>query len=182
MWNTAIFSVASPAPRTTSSRPRDMPGNAWLLNADPEPDSTPMAKRCRVAVCDDAAVPTAASAVLRPSATAWVPTADADACAATGRVRVVTMLARVEMGQEPPPPEPFLMAPQSALQYSDPAGQAQYAGGDVLEAERPRMALGGTEAMVLDPADPSTWRNTPRNAACPCGSGKKFKHCHGRMA
>ena len=96
--------------------------------------------------------------------------------------RVVTMLARVEMGQEPPPPEPFLMAPQSNLQYSDPAGQAQYAGGDVLEAERPRMALGGTEAMVLDPADPSTWRNTPRNAACPCGSGKKFKHCHGRMA
>jgi len=24
------------------------------------------------------------------------------------------------------------------------------------------------------------WEATPRNAACPCGSGRKFKHCHGR--
>jgi preprotein translocase subunit SecA len=22
---------------------------------------------------------------------------------------------------------------------------------------------------------------TPRNAMCPCGSGKKYKHCHGRV-
>ena len=26
-----------------------------------------------------------------------------------------------------------------------------------------------------------SWANTPRNAACPCGSGKKFKHCHGAL-
>lgn len=25
------------------------------------------------------------------------------------------------------------------------------------------------------------WRNTPRNAPCPCGSGKRYKHCHGRL-
>ncbi|MEM8580836.1 MAG: preprotein translocase subunit SecA [Pseudomonadota bacterium] len=30
--------------------------------------------------------------------------------------------------------------------------------------------------------DPSTWGNPGRNDACPCGSGKKFKHCHGRYA
>jgi preprotein translocase subunit SecA len=30
-------------------------------------------------------------------------------------------------------------------------------------------------------ADESTWGDTPRNNACPCGSGKKFKHCHGRF-
>ena len=29
--------------------------------------------------------------------------------------------------------------------------------------------------------DPSTWGNPGRNSACPCGSGKKFKHCHGRF-
>ncbi len=29
--------------------------------------------------------------------------------------------------------------------------------------------------------DPSTWGNPGRNDACPCGSGKKFKHCHGRL-
>jgi len=28
--------------------------------------------------------------------------------------------------------------------------------------------------------DPSDWSNTPRNATCPCGSGKKYKLCHGR--
>ncbi|NCC04074.1 MAG: preprotein translocase subunit SecA [Proteobacteria bacterium] len=31
----------------------------------------------------------------------------------------------------------------------------------------------------FNPADPATWVNTPRNAPCPCGSGKKYKHCHG---
>ena len=26
------------------------------------------------------------------------------------------------------------------------------------------------------------WRNIPRNSPCPCGSGKKYKHCHGKVA
>ncbi len=30
--------------------------------------------------------------------------------------------------------------------------------------------------------DPSTWGNPARNDACPCGSGEKFKHCHGKLA
>jgi preprotein translocase subunit SecA len=29
--------------------------------------------------------------------------------------------------------------------------------------------------------DPTTWGNPSRNDPCPCGSGKKFKHCHGRV-
>ncbi len=33
-----------------------------------------------------------------------------------------------------------------------------------------------------DPNDPTTWGKVGRNEACPCGSGKKFKHCHGRFA
>jgi preprotein translocase subunit SecA len=35
---------------------------------------------------------------------------------------------------------------------------------------------------AVDPNDPATWRHTSRNAPCPCGSGKKYKHCHGRLA
>ncbi|MDG1437889.1 MAG: preprotein translocase subunit SecA, partial [Emcibacteraceae bacterium] len=35
-----------------------------------------------------------------------------------------------------------------------------------------------TPAMV---GKPSAWKNTPRNANCPCGSGKKYKHCHGQV-
>ena len=87
--------------------------------------------------------------------------------------RVTTMLARVEIGPQAEPEPLFQPALPSTMQYSDPAASAQYAGGDVLEAERPRAAV--------DPADPSTWRATPRNALCPCGSGKKYKHCHGRI-
>ena len=30
--------------------------------------------------------------------------------------------------------------------------------------------------------DPTTWGNPGRNDPCPCGSGKKFKHCHGKLA
>ena len=33
----------------------------------------------------------------------------------------------------------------------------------------------------FDGSDPSTWGNPGRNDACPCGSGKKFKHCHGKL-
>ncbi len=96
--------------------------------------------------------------------------------------RVTTMLARVELGPEAPPEPAFQPAARQSLQYSDPAASAPYAGGDVLEAERPRVAVGLQAATAIDPADPSTWRDTPRNALCPCGSGKKYKHCHGRMA
>jgi preprotein translocase subunit SecA len=36
-------------------------------------------------------------------------------------------------------------------------------------------------APEFDESDQSTWGNPGRNEPCPCGSGKKFKHCHGRM-
>jgi preprotein translocase subunit SecA len=39
-----------------------------------------------------------------------------------------------------------------------------------------RRGAGG----ALDPSDPSTWGKVSRNAECPCGSGKKYKHCHGK--
>jgi len=37
-------------------------------------------------------------------------------------------------------------------------------------------------APRLDPQNPETWGRVPRNAPCPCGSGKKFKHCHGAVS
>jgi preprotein translocase subunit SecA len=39
-----------------------------------------------------------------------------------------------------------------------------------------RKAEGG-----FDPASPATWGKVSRNALCPCGSGKKYKQCHGRL-
>jgi preprotein translocase subunit SecA len=53
----------------------------------------------------------------------------------------------------------------------------------------PRMAqaplLAGAPqgaAPARNPKDPNSWGKVRRNEPCPCGSGKKFKHCHGRFA
>jgi preprotein translocase subunit SecA len=37
-----------------------------------------------------------------------------------------------------------------------------------------------TEAPLQQPVVKDEWSKTPRNAPCPCGSGKKFKMCHGK--
>jgi preprotein translocase subunit SecA len=36
--------------------------------------------------------------------------------------------------------------------------------------------------LERNPDDASTWGRVGRNEPCPCGSGKKYKHCHGRFA
>jgi preprotein translocase subunit SecA len=49
----------------------------------------------------------------------------------------------------------------------------------------PAMAGAEDRAAPLagfDESDPTTWGNPGRNDLCPCGSGEKFKHCHGRLA
>jgi preprotein translocase subunit SecA len=34
----------------------------------------------------------------------------------------------------------------------------------------------------IDPEDPATWGKVARNAPCPCASGRKYKHCHGKLS
>jgi len=46
--------------------------------------------------------------------------------------------------------------------------------------EGPKRLL-NTARQELDPNDPSTWGKVPRNASCPCGSGRKYKHCCGKL-
>ncbi|MFT5652007.1 MAG: preprotein translocase subunit SecA [Yoonia sp.] len=41
---------------------------------------------------------------------------------------------------------------------------------------------GGTPRDGFVEDDPTTWGTPSRNDACPCGSGNKFKHCHGKLA
>ena len=51
-------------------------------------------------------------------------------------------------------------------------------------AAAPVAALAAAPVAALagfDAAEPATWGNPGRNDACPCGSGEKFKHCHGRV-
>jgi len=56
------------------------------------------------------------------------------------------------------------------------AAKARHPGSKVAEPD------GEATAQAFDENDPSTWGNPGRNEPCPCGSGKKFKHCHGRLA
>jgi len=51
-----------------------------------------------------------------------------------------------------------------------------------VEGAAPQRASAGAAVAELDPDDPATWGKVGRNAPCPCGSGKKYKHCHGRVS
>ena len=70
-----------------------------------------------------------------------------------------------------------LSAREAAVAEAAPA-KAPAAGPALLPAFpiRRRQA-----AATLDPDDPATWGRVPRNAPCPCRSGKQYKHCHGRL-
>ena len=65
------------------------------------------------------------------------------------------------------------LAQQQALQARmKPSGPAEDGG---------NVAAAGPAREGFDENDPSTWGNPGRNDPCPCGSGKKFKHCHGAL-
>ncbi len=51
-------------------------------------------------------------------------------------------------------------------------------GGGTATLTRPKTTY--NRAPELDADDPSTWGKVRRNAPCPCGTGKKYKHCHGK--
>ncbi len=77
-------------------------------------------------------------------------------------------------------------AEQDVLQR--PAQQMREEHVDPLTGENEALPaqLGGPmrtrqQAAMLDRNDPSTWGRVPRNSPCPCESGKKFKHCHGKL-
>ena len=63
------------------------------------------------------------------------------------------------------------------------ADRAIAARGRGVREELPKRAPLQTRrgAGELDPNDPATWGKVARNDACPCGSGKKYKHCHGKF-
>jgi preprotein translocase subunit SecA len=47
-----------------------------------------------------------------------------------------------------------------------------------LSGNAPRLA---GKPIPVNPNNPETWGKVQRNAPCPCGSGKKFKQCHGAI-
>ena len=93
--------------------------------------------------------------------------------------RVTMTLSRVALTTEsepPPPPQP----PQHVIEsHTTLEGVAEDE-----DVPLSPYGLAGTTVLAagVDPAKPETWGATPRNAACPCGSGRKYKHCHGGTA
>jgi len=70
----------------------------------------------------------------------------------------------------------------SFVTTADPAAPALNfdAFGSALPAGMLAAAQDATAMIDIDPEDVAEWQRTvSRNAECPCGSGKKFKHCHG---
>jgi preprotein translocase subunit SecA len=68
-----------------------------------------------------------------------------------------------------------MAARQAAMQ------QAATAAADAASQEAAGATPEGAAPGFVE-NDPSTWGNPSRNDKCPCGSGKKFKHCHGRLS
>jgi preprotein translocase subunit SecA len=102
------------------------------------------------------------------------------------REAVTGQLMHVELAkqEEVPPLEAAELPPMEAHHFDPTTGEDEFvletvgAGPDngkgAAKAARARKA-----ATAVSPADPSTWGKVQRNALCPCGSGKKYKHCHG---
>jgi preprotein translocase subunit SecA len=97
------------------------------------------------------------------------------------RQAVTAQLMRVELvrqAAEAPPPE----APDMFGSHLDGTTGED----DFNDGETGLLVRQETHAIVApenrDPNNPATWGKVGRNEACPCGSGKKYKHCHGAFA
>jgi preprotein translocase subunit SecA len=99
------------------------------------------------------------------------------------RTDVVGQLMHIQMSQQQPPQ---LMDPsmdQLQVSHIDPlTGENEMAEAPpVASMGQGRLVPRQREAVAVDPNDPQTWGKVQRNAPCPCGTGKKFKHCHGAL-
>jgi len=107
------------------------------------------------------------------------------------REAVTGQLMHVELAQqeEVPPLEGAELPPMEAHHIDPTTGEDEFAleaasagpAGATATAARPARSRKPAPAAV-NPADPSTWGKVQRNALCPCGSGKKYKHCHGAFS
>jgi preprotein translocase subunit SecA len=105
------------------------------------------------------------------------------------REAVTGQLMHVELAHpdDVPPLEGAELPPMEAHHLNPTTGEDELAlapasaGGNGRGAIKPQRAR-KAGAAALDPSDPSTWGKVQRNAICPCGSGKKYKHCHGAFS
>ncbi len=97
------------------------------------------------------------------------------------RQAVTAQLMRVELVREAAEAPP-LQAPEMHGHHLDgTTGEDDFGeGGGVMTLTRSEARV--VPAEERDPKNPATWGKVGRNETCPCGSGKKYKHCHGTFA
>ena len=98
------------------------------------------------------------------------------------REAVTAQLMRVEIVQPPPAEEQQNLPYMEAHKLDPNSGEDEMAFADAPLA--PALVGNGNSngtARERNPNDPTTWGKVGRNEMCPCGSGKKYKHCHGRF-
>jgi preprotein translocase subunit SecA len=97
------------------------------------------------------------------------------------REAVTAQLMRVEIMAQPPADEQTDLPYMEAHKIDPSTGEDEMA---LAAAGAETLARAGitAEAPKRDPSNPASWGKVGRNETCPCGSGKKFKHCHGRYA
>ena len=91
---------------------------------------------------------------------------------------------RTEVTQKLGQIRPMSAEEQAQLVAQMQAQQAAAAKASEDAVARATLLPGGTAATLREgfvEDDPTTWGTPSRNDSCPCGSGKKFKHCHGRI-
>ncbi len=98
------------------------------------------------------------------------------------REAVTGQLMHIELAQEEVPPLEGAELPPMEAHHIDPiTGEDEFAleGAGVGPGGAAKPARARKAASAVNPGDPTTWGKVQRNALCPCGSGKKYKHCHG---
>ncbi|NBS34569.1 MAG: preprotein translocase subunit SecA [Methylocystaceae bacterium] len=103
---------------------------------------------------------------------------------------VTAQLMRVEVSFEAPPsslpdlpPMEFSHPDPLALTAAENTDQTMLAelNARLSAADFSSPYAGAETAIARDAANPASWGKVGRNEACPCGSGKKYKHCHGQL-
>ncbi|MGH6728169.1 MAG: SEC-C metal-binding domain-containing protein, partial [Pseudolabrys sp.] len=95
------------------------------------------------------------------------------------REAVTAQLMRVEIVEKPPEEETSRLPYMEAHKVDPATGEDEMA---LAMAPLTAMLAGTGVQAERNPSDPRSWGKVGRNEQCPCGSGKKFKHCHGKYA
>ena len=93
------------------------------------------------------------------------------------REMTTQQLALVELQEPPPMPD---LPPMTAHHIDPMTGMDEFAQMGAATGGSFQALPAGDAAAARNPNDPSTWGKVGRNDPCPCGSGKKYKHCHGQ--